>query len=180
MDPMDLVNFVRGTTTINQFVNGKDIVYALAELELDAAIAAVEGLHLASDKKSQIWSAINHLQAAERKSLQAVQSGLTVNLVAHVFILRMNTRFSILGLLCILYIYVGEHALAEDTLEKMETEIYRVRRWRPVDRKASFWFTLVSLPLIPFQKAPKVTIGDPEEFISVARSNNSPFDHLFR
>ena len=58
--PFDLVVAAKLAGTALKFVEGGPLAEALAALNLQAAISALNKTQDAKDKRSQVWSAINH------------------------------------------------------------------------------------------------------------------------
>jgi hypothetical protein len=114
---MELVAAVRSVKAVSDFVEGGPLGNALADLGLEAAKDALIKAFYAKDKRSQIWSAINHLEEAEvalRKATQDRKILMTffhIERLAHLIIKR---RY-ILGLMAICYRYLDERELAERT-----------------------------------------------------------------
>lgn len=63
---MDLIGVVRGAGQLRRFVE-HDLADLLASYDLRAASGALQDADHAADKRNVLWSAINHLEAAEAK-----------------------------------------------------------------------------------------------------------------
>ena len=63
----NLINAIKTLNTLKSFVFSGDIAKIIIDPELLAAKEAFEKVKFASDPKQQIWSAINHLEAAHNR-----------------------------------------------------------------------------------------------------------------
>ena len=102
-----------------QFVEGGGLAEALAELNLDSAITALDKAGSARDKPAQVWSAVNHLEGAESALASKVTGGRGTAqwiLRAHNWELLQIKRAFVLALMAVCYRYLGEEELAQRTI----------------------------------------------------------------
>jgi len=102
-----------------RFVEGGPLAEALAQLNMSAAISALTKAGGAVDKISQVWSAVNHLEAAQAaldSKLQGPRGTAQVVLRANNYALLSAKRAYVLALMGICYLYLGEEQLAQDVI----------------------------------------------------------------
>jgi hypothetical protein len=63
---MDLGVAAKAAGTVVRFVEGGPLAEALAELNMNAALSALNKAKTAEDKRAQVWSAVNHLKVRKR------------------------------------------------------------------------------------------------------------------
>jgi hypothetical protein len=115
---MDLAASVKLAHTAVQFVEGGPLAEALAELDMSAAIAALNKAHQARDKHAQVWSAVNHLERAQtalESKLRRHGAAIAVLRIHHLDEL-IRKRGYILALMAICYRYLGEEQLAQQAI----------------------------------------------------------------
>lgn len=61
-----LVSALKAARSVVEFVEGGGLEQAIAEIDVRAALAAVAKASMANDPRSQVWSAVNHLEEAEQ------------------------------------------------------------------------------------------------------------------
>jgi len=131
---MDIVVAAKAAGTVVRFVEGGPLAEALAELNVKAALSALNKAKTAEDRRAQVWSAVNHLEGAQAaldsKIFGARGKAQLAFRVANWYML-MNKRKYVLALMSICYRYLGEETLAQQALElvRAETEPYDVAGW---------------------------------------------------
>lgn len=137
----------------NSIISGA-IIDALAHSELIAARKAIERLAITDDKISQVWSAINHLQASREKfavghrSYPATLGGWMLHTRA-----ASAERYTLV-LMSFLYKSIGEHRNAMECLRESEEisfplyprtdpllELANPKTWYGLYKGASDWVT---------------------------------------
>lgn len=119
--PFDLVVAAKLAGTALKFVEGGPLAEALAALNLQAAISALNKTQDAKDKRSQVWSAINHLEgalAALESKLRGRGGNVQYVLRGWNYHLLCVKRGYVLALMAICYVYLGEDELAEKAVEQ--------------------------------------------------------------
>ncbi len=103
---MTLVEVVKTSNAIKKFIE-EDLLSHLAQINLSAAASAMAAVNHAEDKRSAIWSVINHLEATEA-----------------IYYAKLNTFHRFEAAQCLLYIKalkaVVYHSLGEGKLVKRE------------------------------------------------------------
>lgn len=112
---MDLVASVGIARTALNFVEGGPLEAALAELNMSAAVAALQKTRQANDKRAQVWSAVNHLEGAQAAIESKLQRRGRLMVVAryHRWEFLVNKHRYILALMALCYRYLGEERLAQ-------------------------------------------------------------------
>jgi hypothetical protein len=119
--PIELLTALKMAGTAARFVEGGPLAEGLAALGLSAALTSMDKAATADDKRSQIWSAINHLESAQaaleskllgpRGKTQAMLRG------GNFLVLKMKRQY-VLALMAICYRYLGEEDLAQQAIER--------------------------------------------------------------
>jgi hypothetical protein len=119
---MDLFATAGSARAIAKFVEGGGLSNAVADLGIEAAEDALSKVNHADDKRSQVWSAVNHLESAQVAAKDAFQRGKMV-----LFYLRslkgmevLTKRAYIFGLQAICYRYLGEKELMDRALSGID------------------------------------------------------------
>jgi hypothetical protein len=135
---IDLVATVKTARSIANAIEGGAIESTFADLGLRAAKDALSKVLYAEDKSQQVWSAVNHLEAAEAALRDTLQKRGKRLLYSNMGALweAIDKRRYILGLMAVCYRYLGERALTERTLSMIPhaDEGYQAisdRRWVP-------------------------------------------------
>lgn len=113
---MDLLTVVRTSAAISRFVE-KDLRAYLGVLDMQAASNALQSAQLANDKRSAYWSVVNHLESAESK----FQEGLNT---PHRFQAAQSVVYT-LALKAIVYRYLGEEELVKRCFEASADTVAR-------------------------------------------------------
>jgi hypothetical protein len=115
---IDLVATVKTVRSIANAVEGGAVESTFADLGLQAAKDALSKVSYAQDKSQQVWSAVNHLEAAEAALRDIVQKRGARLLYSNLAALweAIDKRRYILGLMAVCYRYLGERALTERML----------------------------------------------------------------
>jgi hypothetical protein len=118
---MELLAALKMAGTAARFVEGGPLADGLAALNVSAAITSMDKAATAHDKRSQIWSAINHLESAEAalESKLLGWRGKTHFMVrSGNFLLLKVKRDYVLAFMAICYRYLGEENLAQQAIER--------------------------------------------------------------
>ena len=101
-----------------RFVEGGQLAEALAELNLTAARTALVKADTASDKRAQVWSAVNHLEGAVAALDSKLRGGRgkAQYVRPHNWALLGHKRAYALALMAICYRYLGEEHLAQEAV----------------------------------------------------------------
>jgi hypothetical protein len=117
---MDLATTAKLAGTAVKFVEGGPLAEALAELNMNSAISALNKAQNARDKRAQVWSAVNHLESAQ----SALESKLCGGRGTAQWVLRAHNwdtlrlkRCYVLALMAICYRYLEEEKLAQQAIE---------------------------------------------------------------
>ncbi|WP_406326802.1 hypothetical protein [Streptomyces sp. NBC_00203] len=123
---IDLISALRVGQTVRGFIEGGPLTDALADLGLEAALDALGKSPDARDRRSQVWSAVNHLEAANAAYSSVVNKRgkfLTWTAPAHLELV-VNRRRYILCLMAICYRYLEEEKLCHQALQHATAKDY--------------------------------------------------------
>jgi len=118
---MDLILAAKAAQTAVRFVEGGPLAAALAELNLNAALNAMQKSGRAVDQRAQVWSAVNHLEGAEAALGSKLKrwGGIPfAGVRASRYERTLEEYRYICGLLAICYRYLGEETLAQESLSE--------------------------------------------------------------
>lgn len=117
----ELTIVVKTAGTAVRFVEGGPLAEALAELDVSAARTALIKAENAVDKRSQVWSAVNHLEgavAAIESKNQGARGKAHFTVRASNWMRLQIKRAYILALMAICYRYLGEEELAHQCVAR--------------------------------------------------------------
>jgi hypothetical protein len=150
---MDLIAIAGSARTIANFVEVGGLSNTVAELGIQAAEDALSKVHHAEDKRSQVWSAVNHLEAAQVAVRDTLRRNDTV--LFHLLPIKHDElrqkRAYIFGLQAICYRYLGEKELTDRALSAIDhiyADIFNVegsadkKRWQTIRNVALLYSPL--------------------------------------
>lgn len=122
---MDLVETLRNSGSLTRFLEGDSFVQLLAKVGVKAALNAFGKVEYVKDKKSQMWSVINHLEDAEA----AIPSDIhktSKNLKEWFIPIRADNRIGqkkyIQCVMALCYLYLDDQPAARNMLMKAKRE----------------------------------------------------------
>lgn len=134
MEFATLLGVVRTISSIVNFVDGSgmaDALSTLADVHLEAARLAMSRAKSGKDKRAEVWSAINHLQAAhvsqraiwdrKRSAIEFITAGASFR--SHY---AAYDDACVCGLTAVCYVYVGEPASVVSCLEQARRHMRRL------------------------------------------------------
>jgi hypothetical protein len=163
-----LLKNIRTIIRLKEYVFTGEIIDVITDAELAAAREAFEKTKTASDKRAQVWSAINHLEAAHHR-LKPIYYGKT-SYSAGTILYRIRMMYKDQYTLCLMavgYVAVGEQELCRRALaESKDAPKHHDYMWH----KAAFMLFLTPNMLPEYAIAIKnLVTGEsiPEEGIDV-------------
>lgn len=119
---LDLFKISGTVISVAKYIEGGGIEKDLASLELYAAKDALHKSKAALDKRSQIWSVINHLETAEASLYKSVTSRKQMRIALNGFSrdVDISYLFDVCLMMASCYIYLDEHGLALKLIARAE------------------------------------------------------------
>jgi len=117
---VNLVPVMNVAKSLDDFIDN-ELGEALCDVNLHAAAEALKKSSSASDKKSQIWSVINHLESAEASISSSYYNRFNSGTSPYGAENNLAKLKYILTLMAICYMRVSEEELAGRTLYKIRT-----------------------------------------------------------
>jgi hypothetical protein len=114
---VDIVVALKSAGTVKTFIETGQLEEAIGSVNLTAALKSTRKLPLARDPRGQVWSSINHLEAAEEafRRVERRESIAWVN--ARRYASACFSRVYAFCLLAVCYRYVGENELSRQSLD---------------------------------------------------------------
>jgi hypothetical protein len=118
---MELIALIKSAERLRQAVTTGEIAEIISDAELEAARQALLKVNVAVEPKQQIWSAINHLEAAHERLKRIYSSKWGILTSKRLQMLRMleKDRF-VLCLMASCYFVLDEMTLCRKALDEAE------------------------------------------------------------
>jgi hypothetical protein len=117
---MDIVVALKSAGTVKSFVETGQLEEAIGSVNLAAALKSTRKLPVARDPRGQIWSSINHLEAAEEAFRRIEQRPAIAWVNTRRYASACFSRVYAFCLLAVCYRYVGESELSRQSLDAAE------------------------------------------------------------
>jgi hypothetical protein len=120
---MNLFDAVRTATSVIAFIEGGGLEADLGALELKAALAGLQSAKIASDRRAQIWSVVNHLETADVSLSDAISRHDIVTLAVRSYArdTDVGKLFLVRCIMAACYFYLKERELFERSIDRART-----------------------------------------------------------
>ncbi len=146
---MKLTDFALDLTGVSAYIDGGSFAYDLAEINLEAAQSAFQKVSDSADPGSQMWSVINHLEAAEASLVHYTSRMLFLKSAFRSYTLDIAksnlVRVRLIMATC--YLYLNERRNAHKVLRLAEEAAARVESNTSAESAGAFIYIISNMPL---------------------------------
>lgn len=118
---MHVLQVLRAGASVVDFVKSGGLEADLGALELTAALHALQNVRRAADRRSQLWSVLNHLESAEAgfQASAAKRDLLNTAVRGYARDMAVTNLFYVRCIMVVCYIYLGERRLCSAMVERL-------------------------------------------------------------